>query len=871
VPTMLRARRRDWVASAVSGVLTAAVVFALLAGASTALAPTARADDPLPVSSSAVELSTAADDLDPATAPMPDLKVRVSQTRDLVSQGIQISWTGGGAQSGQPNGNVGGTNFLQVFQCWGEDPDNPGHPDRRTCQYGGTGSWGAMRDGNRPLEAVATKDAPYSADIGGIAYTAIPFVAVNADHSVDEKTAPADKVLSNIATAADGKTSIKPDKDLVDLSTNQFLTSYTTNEIKWAPSGAGGAGSVPFEVQTAMQSQGLGCGAPVAQADGTFAGQSCWLVILPRGTADNGSSQIDTPGLWWDSWKHHLAVKLEFKPIGVRCEIGQAERQLAGSELIAGAIAAWQPKLCAGQSGAPFVLNQSNEADTLVQAASTTPSALALTSRPLDTSRIGDAADPLAYAPVAVAGVSITFAVDRQPHPQNATKDEKSRSGLPLTDLRLTPRLLAKLLTASYVEALPAGADKKHIGFIDFSRPGKNARTLTADPEFLEVNDKEWAAQLITTVSVADALQPQGRSDLAQRVWEYILADRDARDWLAGKPDPWGMIVNPWYATDAAVNPTQEGLALPMNSFPKADPSERADSTTSDPANGTGPVNLVTWRPYTNDFSQGAYDVLRGDGLTLGGWDRFATPPKFSKGARQLLGTKAVIALTTTPAAALYQTVNASLRNPAGQFVAPSRNGLAAAAAAMTATSARSDVVQFDPHGDAAKAAKDAYPLTMPVYAALNPAQSDAAQRAVYANFIRYAARDGQVSGTDVGQLPPGYAPLPQAWVEQALRSADLIERGPAAPGSTSGAPAAAAPLVAPPSPVVAPAAAVAADGAVDPAAAGAAAGSLAGAVTPADPDSGALAVAVPGGLLAGVGAAFLTPVLGRLGRRRLS
>ena len=33
-------------------------------------------------------------DLDYAHAPMPDLKVTVSQTQDLTSQGIMVSWTG---------------------------------------------------------------------------------------------------------------------------------------------------------------------------------------------------------------------------------------------------------------------------------------------------------------------------------------------------------------------------------------------------------------------------------------------------------------------------------------------------------------------------------------------------------------------------------------------------------------------------------------------------------------------------------------------------------------------------------------------------------------------------------------------------------
>ncbi len=87
--------------------------------------------------------------------------------------------------------------------------------------------------------------------------------------------------------------------------------------------------------------------------------------------------------------------------------------------------------------------------------------------------------------------------------------------------------------------------------------------------------------------------------------------------------------------------------------------------------------------------------MLRGDGMMLGGWDN-STPPKFGKTVRELFGGQKVIGLTSTPAAELYQTVTASLRNPAGQFVAPTQDSLSAAAAAMTPTAAQPNVVAYD-------------------------------------------------------------------------------------------------------------------------------------------------------------------------------
>jgi hypothetical protein len=856
-----------WAKAGFSGLVVGLLVAGVVGfgGAVVPADPALAADEA--TTSSAVTVTNATDALEPEGAPFPDLAVTVSQTRDLVSQGIRVDWENG-RKSVAPDDNQGGEDFLQIAQCWGEDPENPGHPDRRTCQYGGGRAAGSERDGYRGLDSIASQDEKYSADLGFYAYTGIPFVATSPDGIVDEKVAPADRVLDNFTTNANGEIVKLPEAEMADLSNNKFFTRFTTNEVKWAPAGSDGSGSVPFEVQTAMQSSALGCGAPITQPDDTVIGQSCWLVIIPRGTGDSGEVSNNRSGLWWDAWEHHLAVKLEFKPLGVRCEIGAAERQLAGSELVAGAMASWQPQLCLGENGSPFVLSQGNEADAAVRAAGTEPSPLALTSRPVDVSRISAATDPLAYAPVAISGIAISFAIDRQPHPSKATDEQKARAGLPMTDLRLTPRLVAKLLTASYTDALPRDADKSHIGYQSFEVPGPNARTLLQDPEFLAVNDSEWASQVVAAASVADVLMPSGGSDLTVRLWEYVLSDPEAKAWLDGEADNWGMKVNPWYSTNPAVNPNGRGLELPTESFPKEDPIEKPDTTSS--GTGSGAINLVTWRPFTHSFADGAYNVLRGDGKMLGAWNAQSTPPKFASTPPERFGGQRVIGLTSTPAAELYQTVTASLRNSAGQFVIPTQDGLAAAAAAMTPSSAQPNVLAYDPASDQAKAAPTAYPLTMPVYAALNPKQTDADLRAVYANLIRYAARDGQAPGTDLGELPPGYAPLPQSWVDQALAAADAIETGalPSAPPRGGGASGGSGTVPPPSSSQQQSAPAPIAPAPSDPAATGDAAGELVGAATPEDPELGVSAAAIPAGLAAGLGAALAVPVMTRIRRR---
>jgi len=826
-------------------VVSGLIVGSLVAGG-TVLAAAVMPDSASAATGSAATFTTAALDPDAANAPFPDLAVTVSQSTDLLSQGIVVSWTGA-EKSTRPTGSTGGENFLQIAQCWGEDPLNPGHPDRTTCQYGAFLSAGSTRDGFVDAANVDANDTAYTAPGSGQffdpPYTAIPFVAAGGLGSVEGV-----KTVNGVITQDTS----------VNVNTNQFFTNYTSNEVTWAGSNELGEGSVKFELQTSLQSPGLGCGQPVVVAGQPTVGQSCWLVVIPRGEGDSGESSIRQSGLFWDAWKHNIAVKLDFKPVGVRCEIGAAERQLSGSELMSAAVASWQPSLCTGTDGAAYVVSTGSEADALAAAADTIPSPLAMTSSPLGTG----AADPLRYAPIALSGVALTLSIDRELTTVGDIPQEYAdRATNPFTEMKLTPRLVAKLLTGSYYEGLPSGADLSHIGYVSSANPGHNARNLTTDPDFLAINDPEWAYQNLSRASLADLLVPSGRSDLATQLWSYVMADAEAVAYLNGTPDPWGMIVNPWYSTSNTVNPNGSGLALPTDNFPKADPAEKPATTGS---NGTGPVNLVTWRPYTSDFEQGANLVLRGDGQVLGGWDPTAVPAKYQKTPRSLLGEQKVLAVTTTAAAARYQNVTVALLNPAGSYVAPTEKSMQAAAAAMTVDPTSSAVYRLDPTSTAARGATTAYPLTMPVYAALNPLQTDATLRGVYANFIRYAVGGGQVVGEDLGQLPAGYAPIPQGWVDQALASATAIQNGVGViqqtqtPGSASNSGG---------SYYTGGDSSGGASGG-DPAASGDPAGALVGDETPDDPDSDVAAMAVPLGFLAGLLASIAVPVLPRIRRR---
>ena len=848
--------RRTRLLSGITGVCTTLVVGAILTIGGVVV-PSQSAS-----AASAMTVTAADQDPDVENAPFPDLEVTVSQTENLVSQGLELSWKGG-KKSTVPNGQTGGENFLQIAQCWGDAPtdpafpDAPAQPDRTTCQYGAFATPGATRDNSRSdSNVIPAEDAAYTAPRVGLfspPYTSIPF------RSATGKT---------IANVVDGKRVVNEDgsEAVIDVNSNEFFTSFTSNEVSWAGTGADGTGSAKIELQTAVQSTGLGCGTPVESADGTITGTSCWLVVIPRGSADEGEASINRSGLLWDSWKHKLAVKLDFRPVGVRCNLGAAERLVAGSELVAGAVGSWQPSLCNSEGGSVYTILTGAESDAAAAANGTATAPLALTSGPL----VSEQTDTLAYAPIAVTGVAIAFAVDREPRVgSDVPQTEQDKARLPFTEMKLNPRLVAKLLTNSYIDSLPYGADRSHLGYKSASVPGKNPRNITYDPEFLAINP-EWKNQALVSPSLSDMLLPQGRSDGTTALWTYVTSDAAAAAFLAGTPDEYGMIVNPYSSTDATKNPTGAALELPRDDFPKADPVEQA-------ADGSvAPINLVSWRPYTNNLDASANLVLAGNGQVLGGWDPVSVPPKYTKTARSLPGLQRVIGVTDTASAAKYQVYTAALLNQAGVYVSPSTESLTAGAAAMTMSPRQSQVYGLDPRTTAALGATTAYPLTVPVYAAASPLMADASVRASYAAFIRYAVTDGQVPGTSPGQLPEGYAPIPAGWKSQALAAASVLETGPKAVEPTPPTTPAEATTSATTTPAVAQTTTTPTGtldvptAAVEPTATGEAVLALAGKATPDDRASDALQNAVPGSVLAGLLSALLVPLITRLRRKAL-
>jgi hypothetical protein len=712
---------------------------------------------------SAKTVSSSEYELDYRNAPMPNLKVTVSQTKNLTDQGLDISWTGAAPNSARPESG-GGSNFLQIFQCWGEDPYRPGHPDRTTCQYGSSLGPGTSRSDTTTPDSVDPQDTKFTkpgTNYFNPPYTSIPFNSATGEQVWDLK-------LNNAGV-------LEVDSS-VSMASNQFFSRLTSNEVAWAGSDSSGNGNVKFELQTASTAPGLGCG--TATKVGTkFVGQPCWLVILPRGLKDNRQNAILQSGLFWDAWKHHLAVKLDFRPIGVRCAIGVPERLVQGSELAGAAFASWQPRLCNEGAKSAFVISNQFDGDALESASSDETSPLAITTRAVG----GEADDSLVYAPLAIGGISVTFLIDRRVDETKVIpSDLRSLDQTPFESLRLTPRLIAKLLTGSYTDSLPPLTD---LGAVSL-----NPRNITQDPDFIAVNNNSshWAYMDLKFGGIGDALVPNSRSFLAERVWTYIISDSEGRDFMAGKPDPFGMKINPWFSTDKNFNPSGTAFAMPNLGFPKNDPVEKPDTTATGGISPSGPINVVTWRPYLSDFEEGAKATLTGNAYELGGWDNNRQPPAFAKTPRSPLGFRKVFAITTTPAAERFQSFQAALRNPAGEFVSPTLSSLQLAQNAMTPSEANQEVYELNFDSQKVKKASGAYPLAVPIYAAINPLQSQSDARVAYADLIKFAVSEGQTPGTEIGDLPPGYAPLNPGFVKTALAVAKVIRNGGKEPNQDS-------------------------------------------------------------------------------------
>jgi hypothetical protein len=619
-----------------------------------------------------------------------DLKITINQTENLVNQIVQITWEGG-TPTNPDYGNLN-TNYLQIMQCWGGTLEEG--PPREQCQYGTQkAATGGQNTASRQMTTAGVVDPledKYEEYLEGtIAY--IPFTSWN------------------------GKT--------VSGRRNEFFNRNTSNESNHNRIRPDGTGEEFFEVQTGVEAPGLGCG---QYRDGET--PLCWIVVVPRGgnevdgtpKGQTFADPLDTTPLLASNWANRITFPLTFQPIGQACAITGSETPLAGSDRVIEAIARWQPALCEdGGGNFSFTVLPDSQARTVL---SGTKPTMIFTGYGLDPE---ESPTPTLYAPVALSGLTIAFNVESQSS-SVAAPEVRRRDGQRLSGIKLNQRLVAKLLTQSYrYDAQPKP-----------DRVADNPWDLAQDPEFLELNPQ--FAEL-TFPALGHMVTTIGQTDSARLVWDWIWADKEARSWMKGNPDPWGMVVNPLY----------ERASYPRSDYPRTD---NACILYTDRV-----VELCTFDlfPYAGDIAAAARAASRGDTMSRAVYDPVGIPPGYKRTPPQPPGKRAMVVIADTPLTDRFALTPAALRNAAGEYVLPSQASLQRAADRSQPTGVEG-VVQPDPGAKV----KGAYPLTSFTYAATRPALLEDGQAEEYARLIEYAVGPGQTLGENIGDLPLGYAPL---------------------------------------------------------------------------------------------------------------
>jgi hypothetical protein len=734
-------------------------------------------DTALPPTDSAVTIS-AATALGP-DSPFHDLKITVNQTKNLVNQAISVTWKGG-TPTNADLGGFNGTfedNFLQIFECWG-NPDNsnaanPGPPPDQ-CEFGAT-----PEPGTSQANTVPTSSLPNDLTSRWLLHSGgkwVPFRAVNGDHVPVQSNSNAN-AFNNI-----------------QYWLNPYFNFDTTNEDDFGLTEPNGTGSEFFTVDTGLEATGLGCGQlSYRQPNGASTIPKCWLVVVPRasyaaentdGCSPTGCGGVDTSPLSPSAWKNRIAIPLEFNPIGSSCAIGADERRIVGSELATPAVINWQPVLCATPGAPPYQYASISDNQARQQLTSGILGApgMAVVSRPLDPSTV-PSGHPIVYAPLTLSGVVIGFNIQRTPRVSGAAGYDPAEDplrGVQVAHIYLTPRLVAKLLTESYLDQF---FELGISGVQGYDWVKKNPISLLTDPDFLQFNPEFTKLQTSGAAESGGLVVEQPTSDAAYELWQWILSDREARAWLSGQPDPWGMQANPLYTITSDTNPTGAPFGIPTpDNYPKSDPYQFQSGPVQ-----TGivprPLSMQDVLPYANSMQIAAQETRTTNDGSATGLNQFAlfASTAWTKVGPQKPGNRFIVSVTDSADAAAYGLQTASLSRSGDDtssrtFIAPDQAGLAAGGQAMVA-SATPGVLQ----ADVSATAPGAYPLPELTYAAVLPSTIDTSARHDYAKFITYAAGPGQTVGTEFGDLPPGYVPLTASQRAQANAAAEQILTSPTA------------------------------------------------------------------------------------------
>jgi hypothetical protein len=477
--------------------------------------------------------------------------------------------------------------------------------------------------------------------------------------------------------------------------------------------------------------------------------------FAPGDFANGGIADVPVTGaLWWaaSNWRNRIAVPLTFAPSASVCDVvsNSATAYLYGSEGMAQATQQWSPAFCLDPK--LFTLRH-------VQTSEPQAKNLLRTGNIQGAIQAGPPATPFAIptvqAPAALTGFAVAYSVD-------------GADGNPYPTLKLNARLLAKLLSESYRTCAGDCLDFTSKASVEsgFAKLRDNPIDLTRDPEFQALNPGIPSTNYLQSAGTIEVMSSD--SDLMTALSSYINADPEARAWLDGAQDPWGMVVNPAY----------KSIALPVANWPLLDTHLVHLAPGGNPCLDASPVPWLPLvaSPVSNPATVALhmqFDIANSQTTCKDGGTE---QQKLTAIGRQSPSIRFVLGLVSLGDATRYQLSTAALQtqrtstgtgqftDAAGRsFVAPTDAALRAAGALLRPSDELGtwpipyDTLRTDPGG------AKAYPGTvlMSIDVPTKGLPAGDAQR--YGQLLHFAAGPGQTPGLASGDLPPGYLPLSAA------------------------------------------------------------------------------------------------------------
>jgi hypothetical protein len=500
-----------------------------------------------------------------------------------------------------------------------------------------------------------------------------------------------------------------------------------------ATTSAQGTGEADLELLTADENSWLGCAS----------GHPCSVVIVPAQGGNTGNCRDHSLDLVYATgqvdfgpeseysqagcaWADRIDVPLHFDPVVSGCPLRAPNFTVIGSPMAQIAMDSWQTALCTASDPLSIQYDSAQNEPLARTDFLDGLDDVALTTYPGS----GPSKYHYTYAPVAITAESVAFWID---NPSN---------GLQVNHIKLDARLVLKLLTESYDFSNSACNDgvlspKECDNAVDY-----DPATILSDPEFTRLNPGVKPAQTDWVVPTVVS----GLSDMTWQLTSWIAANKEAKAFADGA-----------FADGEHINSNYVGMQLPTQSLNPMDPNILYSHLYSP----VFPLSSVVSYQLANNFPGTSTQVDQ-----YGNYDSLApeTP-----------GVRDLFAVLDQGDASAFLFPAAALQNASGNYVAPTDASMLAAVEHDMVTDPQNHITESVNLANASKKARDAYPLTMVVYAMVPTSGIPAAKAARIAQWLDFVANDGQQPGLLPGNLPPGYLPLTQHMRDQTLEAATEV------------------------------------------------------------------------------------------------